>query len=182
MIIVPDQQHPARNQPKKRWRHQMETFSALRAICAGNSPITGEFPAQRPVTRCFDVFFALHLNKRLSKQSWGWWYETPSCSLWRQCNEFRTDSVTNEVKLQLIPWRQLKTNFENRCVKWLIIIKGQVNYALINQLASHMYFKNWDIEPFSWNTWYKTFNCHKSWLVINKSTIFDQYLFSITFL
>ena len=29
----------------------METFSALLAICAGNSPVPGEFPAQRPVTR-----------------------------------------------------------------------------------------------------------------------------------
>ena len=41
------------------WRHQMETFSALLAICAGNSPVPGEFPAQRPVTRSFDVFFDL---------------------------------------------------------------------------------------------------------------------------
>ena len=39
------------------WRHQMETFSALLAICAGNSPVLGEFSAQRPVTRSFDVFF-----------------------------------------------------------------------------------------------------------------------------
>ena len=47
----------------------METFSALLAICAGNSPVSGEIPAQRPVTRSFDVFFDLRLNKRLSKQS-----------------------------------------------------------------------------------------------------------------
>ena len=46
----------------------------------------GEFPAQRPVTRSFDVFFDLRPNKRLSKQPWGWWFETPSWSLWRQCN------------------------------------------------------------------------------------------------
>ena len=51
------------------WRHQMEAFSALLAICAGNSPVPGEFPTQRPVTRIFDVFFDLRLNKRLSKQS-----------------------------------------------------------------------------------------------------------------
>ena len=56
------------------WRHQMETFSALLAICAGNSPVSGEFPAQRPVTRNFDVFFDLCLNKPLSKQWWGWWF------------------------------------------------------------------------------------------------------------
>ena len=51
------------------WRHQMETFSASMAICAGNSPVTGEFPTKRPVTRGFDVFFDLRVNKRLSKQS-----------------------------------------------------------------------------------------------------------------
>ena len=65
----------------------MEAFSALLALCEGNSPVTGEFPTQRPVTRSFDVFFDLGLNKRLSKQSWGWWYETPSRSLWRHCND-----------------------------------------------------------------------------------------------
>ena len=70
------------------WRHQMETFSALLAICAGNSPVPGEFPAQSPVTRSFDVFFDLRLNKRLSKQSWGWWFETLSCPLWLHCNEY----------------------------------------------------------------------------------------------
>ena len=46
----------------------------------------GEFPTQRPVTRSFDVFFDLRLNKRLSKEPWGWWFETPSWSLWRHCN------------------------------------------------------------------------------------------------
>ena len=56
------------------WRHQMETFSPLLAIFAGNSPVHGEFPAQRRVTRSFDVFFGLRLNKRLSKQSLGWWF------------------------------------------------------------------------------------------------------------
>ena len=45
----------------------METFSALLALCAGNSPVPGEFPSQRPVTRSFDVFFDLRLNKRLSE-------------------------------------------------------------------------------------------------------------------
>ena len=56
------------------WRHPMETFSALLAICAGNSPASGEFPTQRPVTQSFDVFFNLCLNKRSRKQSWGWWF------------------------------------------------------------------------------------------------------------
>ena len=69
------------------WRHQMETFSVLLAICAGNSPFPGEFFAQRPVTRSFNVFFDLRLNKRLSKQSWGWWFETLSRPLWRHRND-----------------------------------------------------------------------------------------------
>ena len=47
----------------------------------------GEFPAQRPVTRSFGVFFDLRPNKRLSKHSRGWWIETPSCPLWRHRNE-----------------------------------------------------------------------------------------------
>ena len=68
------------------WRHQMETFSALLAICAENSPVPGEFPAQRPVTRSFDVFFDLHLNKQLGKQWWGWWFETLAHPLWRHRN------------------------------------------------------------------------------------------------
>ena len=33
---------------------------------------------------CF--FFYLRLNKRLSKQPWGWWFETPGWSLWRDRN------------------------------------------------------------------------------------------------
>ena len=58
------------------WRHQMETFSALLVLCEGTSPVTGDFTSQRPVTRSFGVFFDRHLNKRLSKESWGWWFET----------------------------------------------------------------------------------------------------------
>ena len=48
----------------------------------------GEFPAQRPVKRSFDVFFDLRLNKRLSKQSWGWWLVAQGHPQWCQCNDF----------------------------------------------------------------------------------------------
>ena len=60
-------------------------FRVTGHLC-GESPVPGEFPAQRPVTRSFDVFYDLRLNKRLSKQLWGWWFETPSRQLWRHCN------------------------------------------------------------------------------------------------
>ena len=79
-----------KEEEKSWWRYQMETFSALLAICAGNSPVTGEFSAQMPVTQNFDVSFDLRLNKRLSKHSWGWWFETPSRSLWRHCHDVET--------------------------------------------------------------------------------------------
>ena len=64
----------------------MESFSALLTICAGNSPVTGEFTTQRPVTLSFDFSLICVLNKRLSKQSRGWWFETPSHPLWRHCD------------------------------------------------------------------------------------------------
>ena len=55
-------------------------------------PLCGEFTGHRwiPLTKAsdaeFDIFFDLHLNKPLSEQSRGWWFETPSRSLWRHCN------------------------------------------------------------------------------------------------
>ena len=48
--------------------------------------VRGNHRGQRPVTRSFDVFFDLRLNKPLSNQLWCWWFETPSRSLWRHCN------------------------------------------------------------------------------------------------
>ena len=69
------------------WCHQMETFCALLAICAGNSPVPSEFPTRRPVTRNFDVFLDLRLNKRLSKQLWGRWFESLLHPLWRHRND-----------------------------------------------------------------------------------------------
>ena len=68
------------------WRHQMETFSALLALCVEVLPVAGDFPAQRPVTRSFDVFFDLRLNICFSKKPGGRWLETISSPLWRHCS------------------------------------------------------------------------------------------------
>ena len=84
----------------------METFSALLAICAGNSPVPGEFPTQRPVTRSFDVFFDLCRNKRLSKQSKGWWFETLPCPLWRHRNAISLGVATMLVRYHAILWNK----------------------------------------------------------------------------
>ena len=82
-----DEKQPVTCDRMSWWRHQMD-FRVTDPFC-GDFTGPGEFPAQRPVTRSFDVFFDLRLNKRLSKQSWGWWFETSPWSLWRHCNVFK---------------------------------------------------------------------------------------------
>ena len=77
----------------------MEIFSALLALCAGNSQVTSELSSQRGVTRSFGVFFDLCLNKLLSTQSKHRWFEIPSHPLWRHCNGMQYDTwnfVSNE--------------------------------------------------------------------------------------
>ena len=78
-----------------------------------------EFHAQMPVTWSFDVFFDLHLNKRLSKQSWGWWFETPSRPLWRQSNVLPV--FTGDVTLLRVWKSWYSTRFG-------VIICGQGKY------------------------------------------------------
>ena len=140
------------------WRHQMETFSALLALCAGNSPVTGEFPAQRPVTRSFDVFFDLRPNKRLSKQSWGWWFETPFGSLWRHCNGSRIDlkRSSNLVMLHRYSWN---------CI-WLLLYLLSLETG---QRQKHVVFK------FGYVTCY-LFSCERQRIVQFKCEILNLVL------
>ena len=80
----------------------------------------GEFPTQRPVARSFDVFFDLRLNKRLSKQPWGWWFETPSWSLWRHYDvnydvSFITArTIRNEQHMQMLHLKEFPNS--NHCI------------------------------------------------------------------
>ena len=100
----------------------METFSALLAICAGNSPVPGEFPAQRPVTRSFDVFFDPSLNKRLSKHSRGWWFETLSGPLWRHSNDSPGHTLTETSALRPRQMAtRLQTAFSNSFFVWKVM-------------------------------------------------------------
>ena len=90
----------------------METFSVLLVICAGNSPVTGEFPAQRPVTRSFDVFVYLRLNKQLvNNREGGWWFETLSRPLWRHCNDCSAAGPT-ETETEMSSGWQLWSSLE----------------------------------------------------------------------
>ena len=128
------------------WRHQMETFSALLAFCAGNSPVTGEFPAQGPVTRSFDGFFDLSLSKRLNKQSRRRWFETPSCSLWRHCNDMAPG------QLQPSWWRKSLV---------LLVAFGSVEEPIASCMMVH--FK---IYRFTWQLIYKFSTVEKNFLPI----------------
>ena len=117
----------------------------------------GEFPTQRPVTWSFDVFFDLRLNKRLSKQQWGWWFETPSWSLWRQCNVFavvwlglwwlaccdnQLDKQAIDVRLAVIPAKLLYILILGLCLKASLTYWGWDKMAAIFQTT----FSN----AFSW--------------------------------
>ena len=89
------------------WRHQMEAFSTV------TGPLCGEFtwhrwiPWQRPVTRSFDVFFHLRLNRRLSKQSRRRWFETPSRLSWRHCNVQCQDYAVT-VMIHSVSWEEIR--------------------------------------------------------------------------
>ena len=124
------------------WRHQIETFSTLLAICAGNSPVPGKFPTQRPVTRSFDVYIDLRPNKRLSKHSWGWWYETPSRPLWRHRN------VESNTQCQEI------TSWSTCVAHWHqgpTCISNYIHYNVCDQTTSHFPdFNGVAIEVWEW--------------------------------
>ena len=78
----------------------METFSALLALCEGNSPVTSEFHSQGPLMWSFDVSFDLHLHKWLSKPLRCQWFETASCSLWHHCNGDCANPTTATVPVK----------------------------------------------------------------------------------
>ena len=93
-------------------------------------PLCGEFPSQRPVTRSFDVFVDLSLNKLLSKQSRRRWFETSSRSLWRHCNAigkfptFRRHKMTDLgrcwLRHLLVVWWQFHRKCT--CIRYLSLI------------------------------------------------------------
>ena len=94
----------------------------------------GEFPTQRPVTRSFDVFFDLRLNKRLSKQSWGWLFETQSCSLWRHRNEQAFTNSAGPFTIGVQPlWAILQT---------LMMLIESVNTTFVENVSTGVLHKN----------------------------------------
>ena len=108
-------------------------FRVTGALC-GEFTGPGEFPTQRPVTRSFDVFFDLRLNKRWSKQPWGWWFETPSWSLWRQCNEYKGWDTLAACKWRLgdHPTDGISIEFQFRLPNiWMCFLLYQADHCKI---------------------------------------------------
>ena len=132
----------------------------------------GEFHAQRPVTRSFDVFFYLRLNKRLSKQSRGWWFETLSRPLWRHRN-VKSDATPHHRCWGLIPqtsntvyqniqyslhprkkWKFRKLtirsetpiNFSSKCFNWIHIIH-------LIKVWANVTARTWQLETHYHWTW-----------------------------
>ena len=113
--------------PDQWWRYQMETFSALLALCEGNSQVTGEFPSQRPVTQSFDVLFDLRLNKRLNKPPRRRWFETSSRSLWRHCNAMALRRVP---RLKCV--RKINSWDRSTLIALIVIEENPFSFSIIN--------------------------------------------------
>ena len=119
------------------WRNQMETFFVLLAICAGNSPVTGEFPSQRPVTRSFDVFFDLCLNKRLSKHQW------LDAGDWRRHRAHYAVTVMSSSDLQ---------QFINTGISASFVEAASITFVVWKELANEILSLRTHFPPAS--TWY----------------------------
>ena len=120
-----------------KWKH----FLVTGPLC-GEFTGPGEFPTQRPVTRSFDVFFDLRLNKRLSKQPWGWWFETLSWSLWRQCNEkWWLGSLKRRCIARLRWIKALKSDWNRTRTEWGYTVHCLFWFSSEVYLADHV--KRW---------------------------------------
>ena len=110
------------------WRHQMEIFSVLLVIYAGNSPVTGEFPAQRPVKRSFDVFFYLLMNK--------WWVNNGEVGDLRRQWAHYDVSVTSRNVLKknvcVIPFSGKSTTRQQPQKKrWIVDVHGNSIWPIV---------------------------------------------------
>ena len=106
----------------KSWRrNQMEIFSASLVLCEGSSPVTGEFPPQRPVTRSFDVFFDLRLHN-------GWASHRDAGYLRRHrihhCNDLsRSQPPMTQTCFTDIPFHQMYKKMGRFSIRYLSIWK-----------------------------------------------------------
>ena len=123
----------------------METFSALLAICAGNSPVHGEFPAQRPVTRNFDVYFDMH---RIIS-----WVNN------REAGDLRRNRAHYDVIV--MPWEIIMPPQQSKTQQKCVRISGVLCQKLVPRagklITSHRYCAMWLlVSAFDTCFWYNT--------------------------
>ena len=111
----------------------MEPFSALLALTAGKSPVPVNSPHKGNWRGAFDVFFDMRLNKRWSKQPWGWLFETPPWSLWRQCN-VQTNLCSHWLKACEISFLD---SFQTSHRSLTTSLEAGVSMLLVNLCHSH---------------------------------------------
>ena len=134
---------------------------------------TGEFPSQWPVTWSFDVFFDLRLNSRVSKQSPGWWFEMPSCSLWRHCYEYHAIlKKADEIPWDFTPARDLRNHDPAEAhfttMVWSLTHRGRDKIAAIFQTTFSNAFSLVKICEF----W---LNVHRNFFLKVQLTIFQHW-------
>ena len=126
----------------------------------------GEFPTQRPVTRSFDVLFDLCLDKRLSKQPWGWWFETSSWSLWRQCNVTKWTVNTQRHEQDILQTSYFQIHFHHLKIAlrfnfyWSFVSRIQLSMStLVQVMILHLFGTNhvlnrdhFEYAPSQWET------------------------------
>ena len=66
-----------------KWKHCSRYWPFVRGI--QRSPVN--YPHKGQLLGALTFYLIWALNKRLSKHSWSWWFETPLYSLWRHCND-----------------------------------------------------------------------------------------------
>ena len=132
------------------WRHQMETFSVLLTICAGNSPVTSAFPAHRPVTG--NLMFSLvcaringwvnnleagDLRRRRANYEVSVIYSVAFCC-------YQTITWTNEGSCQWIAKQQIILIFEFEIFLEEIVFLSLSKWGLF---VTHLTFKLIIISP-----------------------------------
>ena len=113
-----------------KWKHFPRNWPFVRGIHRSRW-----IPRTETVTRGFDVFFDLRLNKRLSKQSWGWWFETLPRPLWRHSKGLRC------VDICFYPWRVKFSEFnasrllKSTCKTWPLSILSSLRFETLTKLS-----------------------------------------------
>ena len=117
--------------PMTCWSQQMETFSTLLALCVGNSPVTGEFPSQRPVMWSFDVFLIC---------AWinGWVNNREAGHLRRHRDHYdvivMSSSVCSSFNTETIKGVKKFVTFHQSSWKWASDLRNTINSLALGDL------------------------------------------------